>query len=91
MHAIFFRITGEVFSALPILQKIILSGYVQRNNPATGLIEDVYIISVEVDKPKWTDIDFSKLENINPINALERFNLRRNIDRSSNFCSIDPI
>ncbi|QMT61831.1 DUF4236 domain-containing protein [Legionella sp. PC997] len=91
VHAIFFRITGEVFSTLPILQKIVLSGYVQRNNPATGLIENVYIISVEVDKPKWTDIDFSKLEDINPINALERFNLRRNIDRSSNFCSIDPI
>lgn len=91
VHAIFFRITGEVFATLPILQKIVLSGYVQRNNPATGVIEDIFIISVEIDKQKWTDIDFSKLKDINPINSLERFNLRRNIDRSSNFCPIDPI
>jgi hypothetical protein len=91
IHGIFFRITGEVFSNLPILKKIILSGYVQKNNPATGLIEDVYIISVEIDKQKWVDIDFSKLKDVNPINALERFNIRRSIDRSSNFCPIDPI
>lgn len=91
IHSIFFRIAGEVFATLPILQKIILSGYVQRNDPAVGLIKDVYIISVEIDKQKWVEIDFGQLNIINPIDALERFNLRKYLDKSSYLCQIDPI
>lgn len=91
IHAILFRITGEIFSALSALKKIVLSGYVQRKNPATGIPEDVYIISVEIDKEKWMDIDFQQLDTVSPVSALERFNLKKSIDRTSHFGPIDPI
>jgi hypothetical protein len=41
---IFFRVIGEIFSSLPFVQKIILSGNLQR---------DEYIISVEIDRQRW--------------------------------------
>ncbi|HBD9320254.1 TPA: DUF4236 domain-containing protein [Legionella pneumophila] len=91
VHAILFRITGEIFAALPALKKIILSGYVQHNNVATGVIEDMYIISVEIELSKWVEINFNQLSTVNPVSALERFNIRKNMDRVSNFCQIEPL
>ncbi|KTD48369.1 hypothetical protein Lrub_0720 [Legionella rubrilucens] len=91
VHAILFRITGEIFAALPALKKIILSGYVQQNNAATGVIEDMYIISVEIELSKWVEINFNQLSTVNPVSALERFNIRKNMDRVSNFCQIEPL
>ncbi|HBD7468639.1 TPA: DUF4236 domain-containing protein [Legionella pneumophila] len=91
VHAILFRITGEIFAALPALKKIILSGYVQHNNIATGVIEDMYIISVEIELSKWVEINFNQINTVDPVSALERFNIRKHMDRVSNFCQIEPL
>lgn len=91
VHSILFRIAGEIFAALPALKDIIISGYIQRNNTAKGEVDDVYIISVEINLTQWVEINFSQLKKVDPVCALERFNIRKHLDRSSNFGQIEPI
>ncbi|NQU80369.1 MAG: DUF4236 domain-containing protein [Bacteroidetes bacterium] len=62
-----------VFSAAPIIENVILSGYTQRVNKATGNIEDEYVYSVKYDK-----VGFSKLNflDIDPKLTLQSFENR---------------
>lgn len=60
IHAIFFRIVGEVFSSLSVFQKIILSGCAQRDDSVVGGIGNEYVISVEIERERWLQLDKEK-------------------------------
>src|SRR3546814_18689575 len=62
VHGIGFRIVGESFAALPSAQRVTLSGFSQRNDPATGQVRDDYLYSVSVERHDWERIAFSALE-----------------------------
>ena len=90
VHGIGFRIIGEAFAALPTVQEVSLSAYSQRPNKATGQIEDQYLYSVRVDREKWKDIDFKNLGAIDIVQALERFEFRRQMTKTGVFKAIEP-
>ncbi|SDA83663.1 Protein of unknown function [Pseudomonas sp. NFPP33] len=90
VHAIAFRIIGETFAALPKATKVVLSGYSQRPDKATGRITDEYLFSVRVDRGAWSDIDFGGLANIDVVEALTRFDLRRQMTKTGSFKAIEP-
>ncbi|WP_455233228.1 DUF4236 domain-containing protein [Geopseudomonas aromaticivorans] len=85
-----FRVTGEVFAALPTIQRCVVSGYIQRPDPATGAIRDDYIISAVIDREAWSRIDFTRLANLEPAEALKALGARVKLDRSSRFAAIEP-
>lgn len=90
VHSIAFRIAGEAFSAMPRLQDVLISGYSQRPSRATGRIEDEYLFSVRIDRQRWNRIDFSRLEAIDPSDAMTNFDLRRDMTQTGIFRPISP-
>ena len=70
IHGIGFRIIGETFKHLPIAERLILSGFSQRLNPATGVVSDEYLYSVRTDRHQWSQINFANLNHIDVAESL---------------------
>jgi hypothetical protein len=85
-----FRIVGEVFALLPAIDKCLVSGYVQRPDPATGRIDEPYILSVLVTRANWQTLDFTCLNAIDPAATLNSFGAKASLDRSARFGEIEP-
>jgi len=90
VHGIAFRLIGETFAALPVVQRVTLSGFSQRNDPATGQLRDDYLYSARVNRNDWANIDFSQLTMIDVVEALGRFELRRQMSKTGIFKPIEP-
>jgi hypothetical protein len=90
VHAILFRLVGEVFAALPKAQTVVASGYSQRRDPATAQLRDDYLLSVRVKRQDWETADFAHLSAIDVIEALARFDLQRDMTKSQALKSIVP-
>lgn len=90
VHAIAFRLIGETFAALPKATSVTLSGYSQRPDKTTGRIGDEYLFSVRVGRGAWSDIDFGRLADIDVVEALTRFDLRRQMTKTGIFKPIEP-
>jgi hypothetical protein len=90
VHAVVFRLVGEAFYAAPTVQEVVASGYTQRPDAATGAMRDDYLISVIVERSAWEEIDFSKLEHVDPVEALGRFSIRRKMTAGGIFRAIEP-
>ncbi len=61
-----FRVAGEVFAALPAIERVLVSGYIQRIDQATGHPYDEYVISAIIDRAQWQRIDFERLHAVDP-------------------------
>ncbi|WP_296560802.1 DUF4236 domain-containing protein [Pigmentiphaga sp.] len=91
VHGIAFRLIGETFAALPIVQRITLSGFSQRHDPSTGQLRNDYLYSVSVNREAWSHIDFAQLSAIDVVEALGRFELRRQMSKTGIFKPIEPL
>ncbi len=90
VHGIAFRIAGEAFSSLPKADEVILSGYSQRPNKATGQVSDEYLLSVRIRRHAWSEISFDNLESIDVVESLARFELKRSMSKTGIFKSVEP-
>jgi hypothetical protein len=90
VHGIGFRIIGEAFAVLPKAEEVVLSGYSQRPDKGTGEAQDQYLYSVRVRRPEWERINFANLDDVDPIEALGRFDIRREITKTGLFKAIVP-
>ena len=90
IHSIAFRVAGEAFAAMPALRSVVVSGYSQRQSRSTGNVEDEYLYSVRIGRGQWQSINFSDLASIDPVQALERFDLRRDMTKTGIFKPITP-
>lgn len=91
IHSVVFRVVGETFAALPVAQKIVISGFTQRPNPSTGVKQDDYLISVMVDRSRWEKIDFNNLNSLDIVEAIGRFEVRLDMnDRTGAWKPILP-
>jgi hypothetical protein len=90
VHGIVFRLVGEVFASLPIVDEVVVAGYSQRNDTATAQMKDDYLLSVCVKRHDWSEIDFSHVSKLEVAEALTRFDLRRNMLKSGALKSIQP-
>lgn len=91
VHGVGFRIIGETFAALPIAEEVVLSGYSQRVESATAQIHDEYLYSVRVRRAEWKMIQFNNLPALDVVEALARFELRRDMSKVAVFKAIEPI
>jgi len=90
VHGVLFRLAGEVFAVLPSIESVVVSGYTQRVDPATGRENDEYLLSARVTRAAWAEIDFGALAQVDLVAAFERFELRRDMARSGIFRAIEP-
>ncbi|XKE44223.1 DUF4236 domain-containing protein [Halomonas organivorans] len=90
VHGIAFRVLGAVFARLPTVQEARVSGYRQITDAATGGERDQYLYSVKVSRAQWEEIHFDKLDQVDPVAALEAFTLRRDMTKTGIFRGIEP-
>lgn len=90
VHGIAFRIVGEAFASLPKADEVILSGYSQRPNKATGQVSDEYLLSVRIKRDAWSEVSFGNLESIDVVESLSRFELRRSMSKTGIFKPVEP-
>jgi hypothetical protein len=90
IHGIVFRIVGEVLAALPVAQEAVVAGYSQRRSPATGQLQDEYLLSVRVSRSDWSRLDFDHLASIDVVEALAQFDLRRQMSKGAILKAIKP-
>jgi len=91
VHGIGFRTLGTVFAALPKASVIILSAFSQRNNPATGEVNDEYLYSVRVNRKDWESINFGNLAGVDVVECLGKFEIIRNMTKTGVFKAIEPL
>ncbi|CAN7723875.1 DUF4236 domain-containing protein [Variovorax sp. LjRoot290] len=91
VHGIAFRLIGEAFAALPLAGEVVLSAFTQRRNAATAQLGDEYLISVRVQRSEWNAIDFQQLQALDVVEALARFELRRDMSKTGVFKAIAPL
>lgn len=90
VHAVGFRIIGEIFASLPTVNQVLLSGYSQRSSLRTGHVEDEYLFSVRVERDQWKNILFANLTQIDVVESLTQFELKRNMSKTGIFKAIQP-
>lgn len=90
IHAIGFRIAGEAFATSQAVGSVILSTYSQRPSKSTGQIANEYLYSVRIRRPDWLKINFDNLAQLDVVEALTQFDLRRDMSKSGVFKAIEP-
>ncbi len=90
IHAIAFRIVGEAFSVLPVAEEVIISGFSQRVDKATGDINDEYLFSFKVPRITWSQINFKKLNDVDVVEAFSNFDMQRTMTKTGVFKPIIP-
>ena len=76
-----------VFSLLPTCEEVIISGYTQVKNNATGHLDDQYIYSLKVNKQTFYSLN---LQEVHPIAAFENFAPIINATKTYIFKEITP-
>lgn len=90
VHGMGFRLIGEGFACAPTVQTVVLSGFTQVPDTATGGQTDRYLYSVKVNREGWQRIQFDNLDVVDPVDALAAFGLRRDITKTGIFRAIEP-
>ncbi len=90
IHGIIMRLAGFVFITLPAVNEVVISGYSQRLNQASGYVIDEYLLSVIITREDFGQINLENLALVDPIQALERFKLKRNMTKKGILKPIKP-
>ncbi len=90
VHGIGFRIAAVAFYSLPAVNQVVLSAYSQRPDKSTGGLRDEYLYSVRVLRSEWSRIDFGGLHRIDPIEALQCFEIRQLLTKTGELAPIEP-
>ncbi len=90
VHGILMRVSGIVFKTLPAANVVIASGYTQRVNKATGHVNDDYILSAKILRKEYTRLNFSNLNNVDPVDFVSQSEHRRKLLQSGEFKTIEP-
>ena len=65
-----------------------IAGFTQRLSPASGQIEDDYILQCTASRAQFEQLNFQALDLVDPVAALERFELHRNMTSTGIFKSL---
>ena len=78
---------GTFFNISTTIAEIIISGFTQRLNKATGNIEEQYIYSIKLTRDKFSGLKF---ERIDPVEAFSNFENIRSLSANYDFNIIVP-
>ena len=89
VHGCLMRLAAIVFQTLPF-ETVVLSGFTQRISKQTGYLEDEYILSCRIDRQNMEKINYTNLEDVDPIAVLSVQTLVRKMSATFLFQAIDP-
>ena len=81
---------GIGFNRLPSIRQIVVSGFSQRKDSRTGYTREEYLYSCKMSRRAFSQINFSGLADLNPIETLALGELRCDISKTSLFKPIEP-
>jgi hypothetical protein len=90
VHGVAFRVIGEVFAALPRIERVMASGFSQRADRTTGQVSDEYLFSIRVARSAWSMLNFSRLDALDLPACLGTFDIRRAMTSTGIFKPIQP-
>lgn len=90
VHGVAFRVLGTVFARLPGIEHVLVSGHRRVEAPVGGECQAHYLFSAKVTREAWEGVDFDRLAELDPIDALAAFPLRREMARTGTFRNITP-
>lgn len=90
VHAVAFRLIGEIFTTLPDVRIVVLSAYSQRPDRRTGHVGDEYLLSVRVTRDQWAQLNFANLDAIDVVACFDLFEVRRKMSKSGDLSPIEP-
>ena len=90
VHGILFRMVGETLAALPTVQTVVASGFSQRRDSSTGNMQDDYLLSIRVRRQEWQQLNFAHLEAVDVVEAVSRYECRREALKSGRLKPITP-
>lgn len=90
IHAVVFRVLGEIFYRLPSVNIAMISCYIEGISKANGRNEDQYLASVIVKRDEWSTLNFDRLNDIDTFECLGGFSTRRSFTKTAVYSSIDP-
>lgn len=90
VHGILMRLAAIAFQTLPF-EFVVLSGFTQRVSKHTGYLENEYILSCRIDRHHMEKINYTNLEDVDPIAVLSVQPLIRKMSTTFLFQPIDPI
>ncbi|WP_096434753.1 DUF4236 domain-containing protein [Alteribacter populi] len=76
-----------IFAHLPNVTHVILSGYNQALNPSTGHTDDIYIYSLQIERSRFYELNFDRLD---PIASFDHFSPRMKATKTYIFKEITP-
>lgn len=85
VHSVIFRLAGEAFAAEGSVDLLRIGAYRQEISPATGRIENVWILAVTIPRDQWRVLAFDNLAAVDSQAAIERFDLVRNMKAAGGF------
>ncbi|UNP89278.1 hypothetical protein MNZ22_02040 [Aeromonas encheleia] len=88
VHGCLFRLIGLSLYALPF-ETVVISGFTQRISKKTGNLTEEYILSCRASRSAFTRVNFNNLSDIDPVEALEMFELNRKMTSTSILQSIE--
>jgi hypothetical protein len=89
VHAIAFRLVGELFYVLPAAKKIVISGFDEEFGRPGRHDTNVFLISSKVTLANWIRIDFENLEQLDLLGCFASFETRRKIAEEGRLLPID--
>jgi len=90
IHAIALRLSAYCLFAVPTAQEVVISGYSQRLNSATGHVNDDYLYSIKFTRAGMLELNYKDIESIKPIDAVERFEHVRKMTATGIIKEIQP-
>ena len=90
VHAIGFRVLGEVFANLNSVTQVLLSAYVPSKSEDTGEIVDRFTYSAGVNRYEWRRITFAQIRGVDIVSVFSSFTLRRGMAKTGVFSPITP-
>lgn len=90
VHGCLMRLAGIAFHALPF-DTVVISGFTQRISKRTGYLEDEYIISCQCNRQSMESLNFTGLQNVDPIEALNSHIVIRKMSSTFIFQPIEPL
>ncbi len=90
IHGIALRLAGTTFAELPICEMVVVSGYSQRLDKATGVTNDDYLFSIKFTRDGFEKLNFENFELVDPIEAVTLFEHRRKMTTTGVFKAVEP-
>lgn len=90
IHGIALRLAGYAFASLPSVRKVIISGYSQRLNTASGNTEDEYLYSVKIDRDNFRGLNHNDLTKVDPVASFDIFDAVRKMTATGIMHAIVP-